>query len=160
MSSLYKLYKTKSLRSKRKKYDEYCEFRPCANCGKELRITASYQKYYKNFYCDKKCEANARSFGRNKELKGGWQDKNGYWYIRVNGKPTLRHRAIMVNKIGRKLRETEQVHHINGKAGDDRIENLMIVDYKNHPSEKDRKIRILQKKVRELENVLTKIQKK
>ena len=46
------------------------------------------------------------------------------------GKIYARH--IMENKIGRKLKTEEQVHHINGNTLDDRIDNLIIVNRVEH----------------------------
>lgn len=126
---------------------------PCSFCGKKLWITPYYlkKKNYKNYYCDKKCEAQGRSFGNNKELKGGWYGTGGYHYVRVNGKHTLVHRIVMERKLKRKLKKTEQVHHLNGIGSDNRIENLCIVDYRNHPTESSKLIDFLRNRIRELE---------
>lgn len=37
------------------------------------------------------------------------------------------HRAIMALSLGRALRPNEQVHHINGKRSDNRLQNLRLV---------------------------------
>lgn len=41
-------------------------------------------------------------------------------------------RYLMENKIGRKLKTKEHVHHINGDCLDDRIDNLLIVSRAEH----------------------------
>ena len=41
-------------------------------------------------------------------------------------------RYIMENKIDRKLKAEELVHHINGNTSDDRIDNLLIVSNIEH----------------------------
>lgn len=56
----------------------------------------------------------------------------GYVRLQMNGKAILEHRFIMMNKIGRKLKKSECVHHINGIKTDNIIENLKIVTRKQH----------------------------
>ena len=59
--------------------------------------------------------------------------KNTYKYIRLNKYKTIRNcRMIMEKYIGRKLLNNECIHHINGDKSDDRIENLIIMDKKDH----------------------------
>lgn len=43
------------------------------------------------------------------------------------------HRIIMEEYLGRQLRKVELVHHINGDPQDNQIENLEIVDIREHP---------------------------
>ena len=45
-----------------------------------------------------------------------------------------RSRLIMSEHLGRPLKDGEQVHHINGKKSDDRLENLIIMTHEKHRS--------------------------
>ena len=86
-------------------------------------------------------------------FKGGrrlnWQ---GYIRINVDGNRKLEHRYVVEQKIGRKLKSHELVHHINGVKHDNRIGNLAVVNSQTHESGTFAKI--LQRRIRELENNL------
>ena len=82
-------------------------------------------------YCSISCgtiEENKRRANPNIRMV----DKKGYVTIRHNGKYMREHRKVMEEFLGRKLKTHEQVHHINGVKGDNRLENLQIVDQKKH----------------------------
>ena len=44
----------------------------------------------------------------------------------------LEHRIIMENHLGRLLLENEVVHHINGNKKDNNVDNLRVMDKKEH----------------------------
>jgi hypothetical protein len=65
--------------------------------------------------------------------------KGEYLYAVVRNHPkatilgyVFEHRIVVENSLGRILSDTEVVHHKNGNKKDNRIENLEVLDYKEH----------------------------
>jgi len=109
------------------------EAKTCKQCGKEFK---AYSPTPRNpwLFCSRSCSTTFHSGENHPKFKGGTcHAKNGYVYISTaknNG--VFFHRYLFEEKIGRKLREGEFIHHVNGIRHDNRIENLELWD-KTHP---------------------------
>ena len=55
-----------------------------------------------------------------------------YRAIKVDGRKVDYHRYIMQEHLGRPLKRSEVVHHINGDKHDNRIENLEVMTLAEH----------------------------
>jgi hypothetical protein len=122
----------------------------CYKCGKPVRRRLKKHKPQKYFICDA-CFHNIS----NPNLVGGTLDPDGYVKLTVDGRRIFEHRAVMEKHLGRELKPSELVHHLNGIRTDNRLENLAIVDSKSHPRKSY--IQILQERIRFLESELEKL---
>jgi hypothetical protein len=114
-----------------KKIKVICDF-----CEKEFEKWPCLVKKTINekHYCNPVCRKLAMS--ANKTLYGFKKTTgsplNPYKRCMKEGKFVYEHRWIMEQKIGRKLKRNEHVHHINGNPKDNRIENLEILSNADH----------------------------
>lgn len=106
----------------------------CDNCGALFLMHQCYLKRdRKHRFCSKKCEADFRRLNNTIDsYQGGTINHNGYKYIEINGVQREEHRIIMERVLGRPLKSSEIVHHINGNKLDNRPENLMVTTISEH----------------------------
>ena len=64
-----------------------------------------------------------------------------YAFADVDGKTVRKHRLIMEQHLGRKLKSTEDVHHIDEDGQNNDLSNLEIISHKRHAQISSRKHR-------------------
>lgn len=102
---------------------------------KEPRVCCICKKsYLPNHKTQKLCSVSCSHTNLTGKVKTGFWYENGYRVLYTgNGKGIKEHIHVMENYLGKKLnRKTEVVHHINGIKDDNRIENLALMDNKEH----------------------------
>lgn len=56
----------------------------------------------------------------------------GCMFVKINNKWVRKHRVIMEERLGRKLKRNEVVHHIDGNKLNNNIDNLKVMTYGEH----------------------------
>lgn len=118
----------KALRGRKPSNFKAC-YLTCETCKKSFNVSPSKlikrhgDKEYKKRYCSRECYVGAiRVLPRPKK----------YLRVSVNGKRFYAHRWVMEQHIGRPLQTREHVDHINRNRHDNRIENLRVLDIREH----------------------------
>lgn len=114
------------------KYTRVKTPKPCSICGKPF-ISSRPGIHAKSIYCSYHCHqiGEGRKGGK---VVGDAKFGTGTsgWYLKRCGRHI--HRTIMEEHIGRRLLSSEIVHHIDGNAHNNSIENLKLMSRAEHMS--------------------------
>ena len=105
----------------------------CNNCGIKYKSFRKSTKTGYNF-CSQKCSIEFLRGKKHPEWNGG-KTKNAQGYIVIyldSKKYKPKHRLVMEKYLGRELKSSEIVHHINNIKTDNRIENLQLMSKAEH----------------------------
>jgi len=138
-----------SNKGRRKAADERNKF-TCLHCGKlEIRNRSStgFRIYRQQKYCSAECKSAAQETVAFARFNSGdirrHIKRHGYVYVSLpalanGGKrgEMLEHRFVMEQKLGRKLLESETVHHRDGDRANNAITNLELFDSRHGPGQR------------------------
>lgn len=136
----------------------------CAACQTPLvKLRSQVARAKLPMTCGGVCRSTIMKGENNPNWAGGaWTDRrSGYRLVNVDQLsatdkallPTpapreyLEHRLVMARQIGRPLATSEHVHHTNGIKGDNRPENLVLMDWAEH----SRDHRLMERRLSKLE---------
>lgn len=111
------------------------KYKNCPKCGKKIWIKSNTCKRCRTLTTKEKEKLSLVSKGSNNSgWKGGRRKELGYVYIYVPNHPNAKknyiveHRLVMEKKLGRYLKKSEVVHHIDFDKSNNKIENLMLFE--------------------------------
>lgn len=122
----------KMSKESRKKMSIYHKGKPTWNKGKKLseehkeKLSKSHKRFYKKHPRPKGKKCHSWKGGRIKTYQGYILIKKPkHLFCNCSGY-VFEHRLIMEKHLGRYLKPTERIHHINHNKSDNRLKNLML----------------------------------
>jgi len=92
----------------------------CEGCNSKVRLNGLCNAHYLRL----------KRYGRLHKIRrdkgSGTVKNNGYVQIGINGRMVYEHRLIAEQALGRKLKDQEEVHHIDGNPSNNSHDNLVI----------------------------------
>jgi hypothetical protein len=103
--------------------------RICSICKQEQFLIGEIR----SLIC-KSCQLKLKphNLGKGKNIDGWNLNNCGYYERRRNGRLQLQHRYLYEQFLGRNLLSNEHIHHKNGNRSDNRIENLELLNSREH----------------------------
>ena len=104
----------------------------CECCGTKKKLNKKHYDRINHHFCSVKCSARWKSLnlsGKNSPYYKHGLDSKGYKVCKNQKSNTRKvHRHIMEEYLGRKLKSTEIVHHIDFDKTNNNIENLYLFE--------------------------------
>lgn len=129
----------KLIRNSKYSIKQWESVRFCSNkCSTQWKMSTGKLKLFTkgHSHSDKtKSILSTKKLGdKNPNWKGGVTRADRFYIKEMVGhkKYKLQHRLIVEKHLGRELKRTEHVHHINGDKTDNRIENLIVLTKSFH----------------------------
>ena len=105
----------------------------CIRCGKvfERDPNKSIFDFSEKRFCTKKCYQKSMKRENHPNWKGGIKHRPD-GYQRDSATDQYIHRQVMEKHLGRKLKSSEHIHHIDGNNKNNNVKNLKIVTNSEH----------------------------
>ena len=105
----------------------------CQNCKRALmrKANESLHDFEVRKFCGRECFFKYNVGEHSTSYKGGFKtDSDGY--IKETRSDQYVHRLVMEKHLGRKLKNSEHIHHKDGNPGNNNIRNLVICSNSEH----------------------------